>query len=57
MQECDLPLDAALARATRLPAEAAGLGQGIGCLTPGTRFHAIRLRREPEGLRLIDVYG
>ncbi|MHA6325943.1 N-acetylglucosamine-6-phosphate deacetylase [Roseivivax sp. CAU 1753] len=57
MTTCGLSLPDALSRATRLPAEAAGLGGGIGALAPGMPFRAVRLRQEARGLRLIDVYG
>ncbi|MGR3804669.1 N-acetylglucosamine-6-phosphate deacetylase [Marinibacterium profundimaris] len=54
VRDCGVPLDRALAMATRVPAEFAGIG-GAGRLDPGSTAPILRLRETPEGLRLIEV--
>ncbi|MCE0506476.1 N-acetylglucosamine-6-phosphate deacetylase [Roseivivax sp. GX 12232] len=55
MRACHAPLPWALARATRLPAEAAELHVGAGRLRPGDAGRPIRLRQGPEGLALVPL--
>ena len=55
VRQCDVPLSRALAMATRLPAEAAGLAPHIGCLKAGAPCRAIRLRETADGFRVVPL--